>query len=223
MTKFPIGISSTGHTHLLALAYLRGFNSSLRPALQRLNQTVLDDGCFLDWPASVKHHHCYSGGLLRHTVEVVSGCFDQYQETVRNGKPLDWSVLFTAALWHDYGKLWDYEKNPEWTPEAVAAPGAAPKLDTKGEPIRFWRETSHRREIRHLSRSYAEFMIAANRADWGWGEEQSFIQAVSHCILSHHGRQDWGSPVEPTTREAWALHLADMSSTRVISDDHRDH
>lgn len=39
-----------------------------------------------------------------------------------------------------------------------------------------------------------------------WAEE------VRHCILAHHGRVDWGSPVEPATREALILHQADMLS-----------
>jgi len=30
-----------------------------------------------------------------------------------------------------------------------------------------------------------------------------------HIILSHHGRKEWGSPVEPATPEAQTVHLAD--------------
>jgi 3'-5' exoribonuclease len=37
---------------------------------------------------------------------------------------------------------------------------------------------------------------------------------VIHCILSHHGRKDWGSPVEPATLEALVLHQADMLSAK---------
>ena len=42
-----------------------------------------------------------------------------------------------------------------------------------------------------------------------------------HIILSHHGRQEWGSPKEPQTREAWLVHLCDMISSRVGGDPDR--
>ena len=34
-------------------------------------------------------------------------------------------------------------------------------------------------------------------------------------ILSHHGKKEWGSPIEPQSQGAWILHLADMMSARV--------
>jgi 3'-5' exoribonuclease len=37
---------------------------------------------------------------------------------------------------------------------------------------------------------------------------------IEHAILAHHGRQEWGSPVEPVTAEAYILHYADMLSVR---------
>lgn len=39
-------------------------------------------------------------------------------------------------------------------------------------------------------------------------------KAVGHCILAHHGRKDWGSPIEPQTQEAYLLHAADTWSSR---------
>jgi hypothetical protein len=38
--------------------------------------------------------------------------------------------------------------------------------------------------------------------------------AIVHCMLAHHGRKEWSSPVEPATNEAWILHAADMTSSR---------
>ncbi len=35
-----------------------------------------------------------------------------------------------------------------------------------------------------------------------------------HMIISHHGKQEWGSPVAPMTPEAIVLHYLDMLSTR---------
>ncbi|MFO8060312.1 MAG: HD domain-containing protein [Bacillota bacterium] len=38
---------------------------------------------------------------------------------------------------------------------------------------------------------------------------------LEHLILSHHGRQEYGAPVLPQTREAVALHHADLYSSKV--------
>jgi 3'-5' exoribonuclease len=35
---------------------------------------------------------------------------------------------------------------------------------------------------------------------------------ILHLILSHHGRREWGVPVEPKTKEAELLHNADHRS-----------
>jgi 23S rRNA maturation-related 3'-5' exoribonuclease YhaM len=45
---------------------------------------------------------------------------------------------------------------------------------------------------------------------------------VLHCILAHHGCRAWGSPVAPSTREAWLVHLADAISARADDCDRVD-
>lgn len=46
------------------------------------------------------------------------------------------------------------------------------------------------------------------------------VSAVSHIIASHHGKKEWGSPVEPVMREAYIIHMADMiNSTMNTLDD----
>lgn len=91
-------------------------------------------------------------------------------------------VLIASALWHDHMKYRDYDEN--------------------GDP------TLYRARIRHLSGSYAEFSrkAAYHNLDIDLTDE------IGRCILAHHGRQEWGSPVEPQTVEAQILHFADMLS-----------
>lgn len=38
---------------------------------------------------------------------------------------------------------------------------------------------------------------------------------VSHIILSHHGRLEWGAIVEPKTAEAFTVHMADLLDVRL--------
>lgn len=68
----------------------------------------------------------------------------------------------------------------------------------------------YRRDIRHVAGSYAWWIEAARAHDIN----QEFTDRVGHCILSHHGRQEWGSPIEPRTFEALILHTADLMSAR---------
>jgi len=132
-----------------------------------------------------EQHHYGNGGLVKHTHEVLSLC-------LQNGKAynLDLNVLLTAAFFHDWGKMWDYEQN---------------------QKSKEWFGSEHKRYIHHISRSAIEFNMLANKANLS----ANFIDSVTHCILSHHGRREWGSPVAPKSREAWMLHLCDGISARM--------
>lgn len=38
---------------------------------------------------------------------------------------------------------------------------------------------------------------------------------LEHLIVSHHGRREWGSPIEPSTPEAFVLHLIDNLDSKL--------
>lgn len=151
---------------------------------------VLDHPDFAVWTGSGQptSHHYGRGGLARHVYEVVFLC--QRTRQAYWDRATDDVVLFVAAVFHDFGKLWDHA------------------------PIAGWKDTEHKRNIHHISRSAIEFNLHAAKL----GLDQKFIDKVTHCILSHHGRREAGSPVAPKSREAWILHLCDNMSARL--DDH---
>ena len=61
-------------------------------------------------PASIKHHHNYDYGLLKHTVEVC-----QILEKISDMYQLNKYILLSAGLIHDLGKLYEYEiENGIW-------------------------------------------------------------------------------------------------------------
>ena len=103
-------------------------------------------------------------------------------------------IIFLAALWHDYGKVWDYE----------------PTADGG------WKNTSHKYRIHHIQRSAFEFqraVITQNRdVDWLSTVDQD---EIVHAILAHHCEPEWGSAVRPQTKLAWILHTCDQMSARV--------
>jgi 3'-5' exoribonuclease len=144
----------------------------------------LNDDRFGIWPASSKpgKHHHRDGGLAEHTWEVCVAASHFATET--NGP-----LLFLACLYHDAGKMWDYERK-----DGV------------------WGPSSHRDTIGHVVRSAMIWEEAASNTALILDDE---ISLVTHAILAHHGYREWGSPVTPQTKMAWILHLCDMISARL--------
>jgi 3'-5' exoribonuclease len=151
-----------------------------------ISRNILFKSNFCEFPASNGKHHGHDGGLADHTLEVY-----EFSKALADLSkvPICPRQLYLAALFHDYGKLWDYKKNPDGT----------------------WKYTAHKRQIHHLNRSAAEWVRIANL----YKLDESFIDEVFHAILAHHGRQDWGSPVTPNSPLAWTLHLGDMASAKI--------
>ena len=146
--------------------------------------TILDTPEFLTCPASLSFHHAYEGGLLAHTVEVCDIAL--YNAAPFREGQVNYDVLITAALWHDYAKIKEYELMMEDR----------------------YSITNYAKRIHHIQGSAVEFTVAAREQ----GVNESVVEQVQHCILAHHGRKEWGSPVEPQTLEALILHQADMLS-----------
>jgi len=103
-------------------------------------------------------------------------------------------VFVVAAIWHDFAKIFEYE--------FITADETSADLVVVSKP--------YRDLIGHIVGSYTEFVQVAQ----SFGYPDSFIASVGHCILAHHGRKEWGSPVEPRTPEAWMLHSCDMMSAQ---------
>ena len=166
--------------------------------------SMLNDPKFLECSGSgqMGQHHYGEYGLIKHTSEVVNYCLTIASHVEY---PIDEKILFLGSLFHDYGKTYDYEYC---------------------EVICKWRKTRHARRIHHISRSallwqrcYGSYVELYDerpsdpRDEIEVTEEEADL--VTHIILSHHGRREWGSPVSPNTREAWIVHLCDGMSARL--------
>ena len=131
-----------------------------------------------------------SPGGSEHHHNYKHGLVMHVSEVMRNvvsmtgARPSD--ELVTAVIWHDYMKTRDYDLNED---------GTVKKL-------------TYRKLINHVSGSAMEFDFHARVV----GVPQETRDRVEHLLLSHHGRKEWGSPVEPLTAEAFILHAADMMS-----------
>lgn len=190
--------------------YLQDLKNSCKLwGISAFTNPVLTDSKFKYWSGAGKpiHHHYGDGGLLKHTHEVFTYCeviSQQHNSTCLGNSRLNHKELLVSVIWHDYGKLWDYQKDEN---------GVWGKHD------------NHARQIHHISRSAMEWnnhyegMIS-------FGDDAPYSEVnkdnVTHNILAHHGMREWGSPVAPATREAWVLHLADNLSARLDDCDKHD-
>jgi len=171
--------------------------------------TVLDDARFTVWTGSLNgKHHYGSGGLVKHTEEVLTFALSLASCNPYLELPsVDRKTLTLAVIFHDYGKLWDYEPVLDQFTEDVSNPGKPEYLRRR---IIDWKGTAHKRLTHHVTRSNMEWLRASEFEE----VDPARREAVSHAILAHHGCREWGSPVSPGTAEAWILHLADMASAR---------
>ena len=59
-------------------------------------------------------------------------------------------------------------------------------------------------------------MLAVEADKQGVSDTEEF-KVLSHLVASHHGELDFGSPKEPGMMEAWALHLVDLTDSKMAA------
>jgi 3'-5' exoribonuclease len=166
----------------------------IKLALQ-LSGVVLNNEKFAVWSGSgEENHHHYGGeGLKKHTFEVID-LMNNVKSTLK--LDLDDYLIQLAGLYHDIGKIYDYELKSELINNMV---------------VTHWVKTEHCRKIHHISRSAIIWNQEATKLNF----PQIYIDEITHAILSHHGGREYGSPVAPKSKLAWLLHLCDNLSARM--------
>ena len=137
-------------------------------------------------PAAIVHHHNYMGGLLDHCVEILEIC----RTMCKIFQDLNKDLLYCGVLLQDIGKIKTY---------------------TYGTgPIGFSEEGDLLDHIYISCEMVKERMVKLETPE-------KLSNQILHMILSHHGymKNGWGSPVDPKTPEAWALHFADNMDAKV--------
>jgi 3'-5' exoribonuclease len=163
-------------------------------AAPRLKQTLslfYDDPVFRsqyqECPASVQGHHAALGGLLRHTWEVAS-----IARAIARTCPADGDLVLAGVLLHDIGKIKAYR----W------------------QGIFETTTAGHLQGHVTLGSLMLETRVRASDPPPCTDEE---LMVLQHLILSHHGRLEYGAPVQPMTLEAELLHYADNASAKSAS------
>ena len=140
---------------------------------------------FTEAPAAKGIHHAYLGGLLEHSLSMAKVA-DMLASHYRG---VDRSLLLAGVFLHDIGKVKElYSEN-----------GVIDYTDVgrlKG----------------HLVMG-SEMVAEAARKIPDFPDD--LLVKVQHLILSHHGRQEFGSPVVPMTVEAFLLNYIDELDSRM--------
>jgi 3'-5' exoribonuclease len=130
-----------------------------------------------------KIHHAYVGGLLEHTRAIIDLAIP-----IARHYSLDCELLITGALFHDLGKLFEFEVPP--SKGATLAGGL----------------------LGHITIGCQKFLELKNQVP-DFPDELSC--KIQHLIVSHHGEKEFGSPEVPKIPEAFVLNHLDALDSRL--------
>lgn len=154
------------------------------PHLSQLLEQLLGERAtawkeFRDAPAAKVNHQAYKHGLLEHTLTVAQSV----AAAAEIFPGIDRDLAVSGALIHDIGKL-----------DGYTSAGGAMDFTDDGKLIG------------EIPLGYYRIRTAIDGID---GFPPNLARALLHIQLSHHGRLEHGSPVEPAMREAVLVHLMD--------------
>lgn len=139
----------------------------------------------ITYPAALKLHHAMLGGLIYHTMSIVTLA----ESVCRIYPSINRELLIAGAILHDVAKTWELE---------TGNTGLAKGYSTEGELIG------------HLVKGAMYVADAAKELGID-GEEVTLLQ---HMIISHHGVPEFGSAIRPMFIEAIVLsELDNMDAT----------
>lgn len=145
---------------------------------------------FYDFPAAKSNHHAYLHGLAFHTLSILreeKSLVDQYQQS--SAAKINTDLLYAGTLIHDLGKVAEYN-------------GAVGTDFTKTGRL-----------LGHIS--IVDGWIIQAATELNFPVNSSDVIYLRHMVLSHHGRLEWGSPVQPQIIEAEILHRCDANDAEI--------
>ncbi len=166
------------------LENLLGFCSDekLKPIIAEWGGKLYDK--YDKWPAASGMHHAFPGGLATHTYQMLHMLEGLYPCLPY---PIKIERCILAILFHDYGKLREYNQAGE-TQEDMYLLG-------------------------HIYISAYTLQHVLEKA----GIEQEEVKCLIHCVLAHHGEKEFGSPVVPCLQEAVVINMLDNLSAKTDS------
>jgi 3'-5' exoribonuclease len=162
--------------------YTAILNQYIRTPIIRglLDELVMNDSRFFEWPAAKSIHHNYEGGLAVHTLSVTNLAIASWENY--HGQNIDIEVIIAGAMLHDIGKISEYTKDGEKTTFGFL--------------------------ISHLVEGTERVNDFCYRKGINANTDKKIL-LIKHIILSHHEKLEFGSPVTPACLEAIIVARAD--------------
>lgn len=169
------------------------------------------------WAAAKGHHHAKLGGLLKHTAEMVEMAYilEEYINGLYGYNLINRPLLISSVILHDVGKVKELDVdnisgNIEYSTEATLATHIM-NIMTDVDIVAY--------ELGLGVQSYGDTDGNGEKlpikTDAQLKEEEESVLMLKHALASHHGRREWGSPIEPSIPEAYILHKIDEISVEM--------
>lgn len=182
--------ASTLYASLLELIDREIRSQEIRRFLDALFKDASFQSRYQRAPAAMSNHHDYLAGLLEHSLSMArQAVFMGHHYNAYYPDMVDTDLLITGCIIHDMGKVEELTY------------GRSFDYSTSGRLI--GHITLGAEWVARIARSL-DPMLNSN-----------LTMQLQHLILSHHGRQEYGSPVTPRSPEALLLHQLDMIDSRM--------
>ena len=162
---------------------------------------------FLVWPAAVRNHHNFVSGLLYHSLTMA----DLAMKACEVYPVLSRDVMLGGVLVHDLGKIIELS-----SPQATTFTLQGKLLGHISIGQAELRQTAKELGYYAFDDLSEEEKEKESKANGPVFHRYEIAVLFEHIILSHHGRQDFGSPVLPLTREALAISLIDDFDAKML-------
>ena len=136
---------------------------------------------YSEYPAATNMHHAFPGGLLNHTHQMLHMLEGLYPVLPY---PIKVERCILAILFHDYGKVYEYNHNGDTQPDMYL--------------------------LGHIYISAHKLQNVLEDKEIPTDE----VKRIIHCVLAHHGQREYGSPVLPCTQEAAIVTYLDNISAK---------
>jgi 3'-5' exoribonuclease len=154
-----------------------------------INELLVDE--FYIHGAAVNNHHNINGGLLEHTYQMLISAKSIIENDISNlYKNINKDLLFTSIILHDIGKLEELDGNEY---------GIIEKYSIAGELLG------------HIVIGCQKITEVCFKNNINIYDKDIIL--LNHCIISHHGKPEWGSVRYPMIPEAQLLFQLDYNST----------
>lgn len=148
----------------------------------------------LKMPAAVGMHHAFVGGLPTHTLSMLKAA-DGYLTNTIYGETFDSDLVYSGILLHDLLKALCYTN--ELDHEETIAGSLFDHIVLVDGLICRVGEDVYDQPYLDLTTDNIEFM------------------KLRHVVLAHHGKLEWGAPVQPQLPEAWLIHQIDTADAHL--------